>query len=259
MSKRRKQKERARQLKKARQSGSNSNRRRSSRNTQGPSPETRRLATALVWAGLAAILVAAVVAVYYFAVVRPNLPLLSDALPTEEETMPQSQQWNEPPAMALTPGADYSAIIRTEKGDIHVDLFQDETPITVNNLVFLARNGYYDDVTFHRVLPGFMAQTGDPTGTGGGGPGYTFPDEFDPSLRHDSAGTLSMANRGPNTNGSQFFITYAPTPHLDDAHTVFGRVTEGMDVVESLTPRNPSTEPNAPAGDRIITIEIIEQ
>jgi cyclophilin family peptidyl-prolyl cis-trans isomerase len=259
MSKRRKQRERARQIRKARQTQSSTNRRRSSRSRAADSPEVRRVASAAVWGGIAAVLVVAAIAIYYFAVVRPNLSLLTDTLATEEESMTPSQQWTEAPAMALTPGVDYSAILRTEKGDIHVDLFQDETPITVNNFVFLTRSGYYDNVTFHRVLPGFMAQTGDPTGTGSGGPGYTFPDEFVPTLRHDSAGTLSMANRGTNTNGSQFFITYAPTPHLDNAHTVFGRVTEGMDVLESLTPRNPAANPNAPAGDRIITIEIIEQ
>ncbi len=259
MSKKRRQKERARQIKKARQSSSNMNRRRSSRNNAANAPEASRLASAVVWAGVAVILVAASVAIFYVSVMRPNLSLMADDLTIEEQSMMPSQQWTEPPAMALTPGANYSAILRTEKGDIQVELFAEETPITVNSFVFLARNGYYDNVTFHRVLFGFMAQTGDPTGTGSGGPGYTFPDEFVPTLRHDSAGTLSMANRGPNTNGGQFFITYAPTPHLDDAHTVFGRVTEGMDVLESLTPRNPAADPNAPAGDRIITIEIIEQ
>ncbi len=161
--------------------------------------------------------------------------------------------------MALKQGVDYQAILHTEKGDIHIDLFESQAPITVNNFVFLARQGYYDKVTFHRVIPGFMAQTGDPTGTGRGGPGYTFADEFSPSLRHDGAGVVSMANRGANTNGSQFFITYVATPHLDGAHTVFGRVIAGMDVLHALTPRDPARNPNAPAGDRILAIEIVER
>lgn len=161
--------------------------------------------------------------------------------------------------MMLRQGANYGAILHTQKGDISIDLFQTETPVTVNNFVFLARQGYYDGVTFHRVIPGFMAQTGDPTGTGSGGPGYSFPDEFVRSLRHDAEGTVSMANRGPNTNGSQFFITYVATPHLDGRHTVFGKVVAGMDVVRSLAPRDPARNPQAPAGDQILSVEIVER
>ena len=134
----------------------------------------------------------------------------------------------------LEPGADYRAVIDTSKGRIVVDLFQDDVPKTVNNFVFLARNGYYDGVKFHRVLEDFMAQTGDPTGTGRGGPGYQFGDEFKSDLRHDSKGVVSMANAGPGTNGSQFFITFIPTPWLDGKHTVFGRVIEGEDVLDSI-------------------------
>ena len=128
--------------------------------------------------------------------------------------------------------------------------------MTVENFVNLARAGFYDGTTFHRVIPGFMAQGGDPTGTGRGGPGYTFGDEFDSSLHHDAPGVLSMANAGPGTNGSQFFLTFAPTPHLDGRHTVFGRVTEGMDVLVSIRERDPSRDPQP--GDRIETIEIVE-
>ena len=138
-----------------------------------------------------------------------------------------------------------------------IELFADKAPVTVNSFVFLAREGFYDGLTFHRVIPGFMAQGGDPMGDGRGGPGYAFADEFDPLLRHDRAGIVSMANAGADTNGSQFFITYGPAPYLDDAHTIFGQVTEGMDVVESLTPRDPEEDPETP-GDTIISVEIIE-
>jgi cyclophilin family peptidyl-prolyl cis-trans isomerase len=165
--------------------------------------------------------------------------------------------WPQPPAMAIDPTRHYSAVIETEKGDIDVELFADKTPVTVNNFVFLARQGYYDNTTFHRVIDGFMAQGGDPTGTGTGGPGYRFQDEIVPDLVFDQPGLLAMANAGPGTNGSQFFITYVPTPHLNGAHTIFGRVTSGLDVAEALTRRDPSANP--PPGDKIITIRIDEQ
>jgi cyclophilin family peptidyl-prolyl cis-trans isomerase len=177
------------------------------------------------------------------------------------------------PPLEIDSGKTYQATLETEKGDVVVDLFADKAPNTVNNFVFLAREGFYDNTTFHRVLPGFMAQAGDPTGTGSGGPGYQFPDEFHPELKHDEPGVLSMANRGPDTNGSQFFITYGPTPWLDaydDAgnlkdcqrsdvacHGVFGRVIEGMDVVEALTPRDPSQNPDF-SGDLIRVVRIHE-
>lgn len=152
---------------------------------------------------------------------------------------------------------DYYAIIKTEKGAIKAKLYDDLVPMTVNNFVHLARTGFYDGVTFHRVIEDFMAQTGDPTGTGTGGPGYQFADEFVPELKHDSAGILSMANAGPNTNGSQFFITFQPTPWLDGRHTVFGKVIEGLEVLDKLTRRDPQ-DPEAPPGDKIETIEIEE-
>ncbi len=139
-----------------------------------------------------------------------------------------------PPSGALDTSKTYTARFKTEKGDIVVELYADRAPRTVENFVNLARAGFYDGTTFHRVIGGFMAQGGDPTGTGTGGPGYQFGDEFDPSLRHDSAGTLSMANAGPGTNGSQFFLTYGPTPHLDNKHSVFGQVVSGMDVVNKI-------------------------
>ncbi len=152
------------------------------------------------------------------------------------------------PEQVLEQGADYRAVIETSKGRIVIDLFQDDVPQTVNNFVFLARNGYYDGVKFHRVLEDFMAQTGDPTGTGRGGPGYEFGDEFRTGLRHDSKGVVSMANAGPGTNGSQFFITFIPTPWLDDRHTVFGRVLEGEDVLDRIQRVDPG-RPGGPAPD----------
>jgi peptidyl-prolyl cis-trans isomerase B (cyclophilin B) len=161
-----------------------------------------------------------------------------------------------PPSGALDTSKTYTARFKTERGDIVAELYADRAPLTVENFVNLARAGFYDGTTFHRVIKGFMAQGGDPTGTGTGGPGYQFGDEFHPSLRHDGAGTLSMANAGPGTNGSQFFITHSATPHLDDKHSVFGRVTEGMDVVSALRERDPQRDRNP--GDRIDTIEITE-
>jgi cyclophilin family peptidyl-prolyl cis-trans isomerase len=162
-----------------------------------------------------------------------------------------------PPSGALDTSKSYRARFKTERGDIVVELYADRAPLTVENFVNLARSGFYDGTTFHRVIAGFMAQGGDPTGTGRGGPGYQFGDEFPPELRHDGPGVLSMANAGPGTNGSQFFITYGPTPHLDDRHSVFGRVTEGMDVLNSIRERDPGRDREP--GDRIDTIEIEER
>ena len=157
---------------------------------------------------------------------------------------------------------EYYAFIELEDqngevmGKVKIELYADKTPKTVQNFIDLSNSGFYDGVIFHRVIPGFMAQTGDPDGTGTGGPGYTFEDEFHPSLSHDSEGILSMANRGPNTNGSQFFITYAPTPHLDNMHSVFGKVIEGQDLIDAIPPRAPSMV-NDPAV-KMIGIEIRE-
>ena len=147
--------------------------------------------------------------------------------------------------MTIDQSSSYVATIDTNHGAIVIELFPKEAPKTVNNFVTLSRDGFYDGVIFHRVIPNFMIQGGDPTGTGGGGPGYQFEDEFDRSLRFDKAGLLAMANAGPGTNGSQFFITTAPTPHLNDKHTIFGRVTQGQDVVEaiSMVQRNPRDKP----------------
>lgn len=140
--------------------------------------------------------------------------------------------YSEPPAMKIDTSKKYTATIETEKGDLVLELFASDVPVTVNNFVSLARDGFYDGTTFHRIIPDFMAQGGDPTGTGSGGPGYSFADEF--TSRTHVTGALSMANSGPNTNGSQFFITYAPQHHLDNLHSVFGQLTDGMDVLKAL-------------------------
>ena len=177
---------------------------------------------------------------------------------TEQPADSFGQFYSAPPAMTIDVSKEYLATFKLAKGEeFVVQLFPEQAPVTVNNFVFLAREGYYDGTTFHRVLEGFMAQGGDPTGTGMGGPGYQFEDEFS-DLSFDRAGLLAMANAGPNTNGSQFFITYAPTPHLDGRHTIFGEVVEGMDVVENITLRDPNQNPDF-RGDVIETIEITEQ
>ncbi len=167
-----------------------------------------------------------------------------------------SKKYPSPPSMVINPAKKYTAVFKTEKGDFEIELHADKAPNTVNNFVFLARDKFYDGVTFHRVIHGFMAQGGDPTGTGTGGPGYKFADEFHPSLRHTGPGILSMANAGPGTNGSQFFITHVATPHLDNRHSVFGKVVKGMDVVFSIPERDPARAKEP--GVRINTIEIRE-
>jgi len=165
-------------------------------------------------------------------------------------------KWDSPPEMAIDTGKKYTAIMETEKGNLVLELFAEDVPRTVNNFVFLARQGYYDGTTFHRVLPGFMAQGGDPTGKGSGNPGYKFDDEF--TQHWHEVGTLSMANSGANTNGSQFFICYMAQHGLDGKHTVFGQLVEGMDVLESITPRNPAENPQF-EGDKIIRVTIKEE
>lgn len=169
----------------------------------------------------------------------------------------QPKRWSKPPEIEIDQSKKYTATLHTDKGDIVAELFADKTPRTVNNFVFLARQGFYDGVIFHRVIENFMAQSGDPTGSGRGGPGYTFEDEFDPSLRHNKPGVLSMANAGAGTNGSQFFITHVPTPWLDNKHSIFGQVIEGMDVVLSIPPRDPQ-RPEYP-GVKINSIDIREE
>ena len=161
-----------------------------------------------------------------------------------------AMQWSSPPEMTIDHDNNYQATIETNKGKIDLDLSAQDAPKTVNNFVFLANQGFYDDVTFHRVINNFMIQGGDPTGTGSGGPGYRFEDEVrDNPLKHET-GVISMANAGPNTNGSQFFITHGPQPHLDGKHTVFGKVAskESMNVVNAIS-----------QGDTITGVTITEE
>jgi cyclophilin family peptidyl-prolyl cis-trans isomerase len=157
--------------------------------------------------------------------------------------------------MSIDPSKKYTARIDTDMGTMVVQLFADKAPVTVNNFVFLARQGFYDGTIFHRVIKDFMAQGGDPTGTGTGGPGYRFRDEFHPDLKHDGPGTVSMANAGPNTNGSQFFITHAATPWLDRKHSVFGQIVEGMDVLLAIPARDPSRGEQPAVKIRNLTVQ----
>ncbi len=171
----------------------------------------------------------------------------------------EDQQFTICPPMTIDATKGYQATIETERGDIVLELFPDVAPIAVNSFIFLAENGWYDGVTFHRVIPGFVVQGGDPTGTGFGGPGYAYDLEISPDVKFDRAGLLSMANSGPASNGSQFFITLNPLPELDGAFTIFGEVISGMDVVNQITAREPSQNPNLPPGDLILGITIEEK
>jgi cyclophilin family peptidyl-prolyl cis-trans isomerase len=169
------------------------------------------------------------------------------------------EQYTECPPIVIDPLKGYTATIETEKGAIIIELFPDVAPLTVNSFVFLAQEGWFDGAPFHRVLPGFMAQGGDPTGTGLGGPGYAFKNEISEDIVFDREGLVAMANSGPDTNGSQFFITYGPATHLDGGYSIFGEVIDGMEVVRNLTERDPSQGGNLPEGDKIITVTIQEQ
>jgi len=167
------------------------------------------------------------------------------------------KRYKAPPPMVIDPNKRYVATFHTQVGDFQVELLAAEAPQTVNNFVFLARDGFYNNTTFHRVIAGFMAQGGDPEGTGRGGPGYKFADERGSlALKHDRAGILSMANAGPNTNGSQFFITFGPTPHLNGQHGVFGRVISGMNVVQSIRLRDPQRDREP--GTALYAVDIAE-
>ena len=162
------------------------------------------------------------------------------------------------PPMIIDPGKEYTAAIKTEKGDVLVQLYPDKAPLTVNSFVFLAREGWFNNITFHRVLPGFVAQTGDPSGTGMGSPGYYFKNEIS-DLKFDKPGMVGMANSGPDANGSQFFFTFQAAPSLDGSYTIFGEVIDGLDVLESLASRDPAQTLDLPPGDKILSIEIKEK
>jgi cyclophilin family peptidyl-prolyl cis-trans isomerase len=166
-------------------------------------------------------------------------------------------KWVNPPPMLIDKTKIYTATFHTAKGDFRVQFFPEEAPFTVNNFIFLARQGYYNNTTFHRVIQDFMAQGGDPTGTGSGGPGYTFDDEISPDLKFDKPGVMAMANYGANTNGSQFFITFGAQPELDGRYTIFGQVISGMDVVKSIALRDPTANPTTP-GDALYSVTIEE-
>jgi peptidyl-prolyl cis-trans isomerase B (cyclophilin B) len=170
------------------------------------------------------------------------MPKLSDLQRTGE------RQFRSPPERVIDPEKSYTATIKTDRGDIVIDLATKDAPNTVNNFVYLSSVGFYDGLSFHRVISNFMIQGGDPAGNGTGGPGYRFADEFSPNWRHSGPGMLSMANAGPGTNGSQFFITHAAQPHLDNKHSVFGKVTSGQDVVNAIR-----------QGDKIERIDIEEK
>jgi peptidylprolyl isomerase len=171
----------------------------------------------------------------------------------------RNNYYSAPPAMTIDTAKSYEAVITLENGgEMRLKLFDDEAPLTVNNFVFLATQGFYDGTPFHRVIPNFMAQGGDPTGTGTGGPGYEFADEVDTGFTFDRRGLLAMANAGPGTNGSQFFITFVPTPHLDGLHTIFGELVAGDDVLGNITLNDPSVGITA-TPDIIARIDIVEQ
>ncbi|MEZ4735142.1 MAG: peptidylprolyl isomerase [Caldilineaceae bacterium] len=187
----------------------------------------------------------------------PRPETVAEGPASELQPQARNSMYDTAPEMGVDPNKFYYATFKTERGDIKAQLFAERAPVTVNNFVFLARQGYYNDTVFHRVLDGFMAQAGDPTGTGTGGPGYQFEDEIVPNLTFDRAGLLAMANAGPGTNGSQFFITFAPTEWLNGLHTIFGEVIEGQAVLDEITRVDPS-QPSGAEADTLYTVLIEE-
>jgi peptidylprolyl isomerase len=184
-------------------------------------------------------------------------PVALPATPAAPAPTVSYKQWPAAPAMTIDPSKTYVATLKTAKGDIVIQLLADKAPVTVNNFIFLAKQGFYDNTTFHRVIAGNFAQGGDPSASGTGGPGYSFPDEFNPTLRFEEPGLLAMANAGPDTNGSQFFITFIAEPQLTGLHTIFGKVIKGLDVAQALTARDPQANPTGP-GDALVSVQITE-
>jgi peptidylprolyl isomerase len=224
----------------------------SAKRNKRSSNKTRKLSGIQLAAIVAGVIVVAALA---WLALSPGTP----AAPTPQPSVPGSiMQWTSAPPMAIDTSKQYFATIKMAKGgEIVIQLFPLKAPITVNSFVFLARQGFFKGVTFHRVLDGFMAQGGDPLGTGAGGPGYQFVNEAS-DLKFDKAGVVAMANAGPDTNGSQFFITFGPQPQLDGGYTIFGQVTSGMDVVNGLTRRNPDLSPTY-SGDALDSVTISEK
>jgi len=220
-----------------------------------PHPRTTGELDTIQWIGIAVVVVILIGAAWLYArSQQAAAPAASSA--TSAASSPK--QWSSPPPMTIDKSKQYFATVKMAKGgQFVIQLFPDKAPITVNSFVFLARQGFFDGVTFHRVLDGFMAQGGDPTGTGMGGPGYQFVNE-DNDLKFDKAGVVAMANAGRDTNGSQFFITFGPQPSLDGGYTIFGQVISGMDVVNGLRRRDPNQNPPYP-GDAIQTVTIQEK
>lgn len=174
-------------------------------------------------------------------------------------TMLEDRQFTECPPFTIDPTRQYIATLHTDKGDIVIELLADKAPLAVNSFIYLARHGWFDGVTFHRVIPNFVAQAGDPSGTGYGTPGYAFKNEISPDLKFNGPGVVGMANAGADSNGSQFFITYSAQPNLDGSYTIFGKVIQGMEVANSLTPRDPSQGADLPPGDKILNVTIEEK
>lgn len=205
------------------------------------------------------VLLLVVAALVWLALANPSFikKIFPDPTPTATPTpVVERKQYDAPPPMTIDVTKQYFATVKLAKGgEFKIHLFADKAPKTVNNFVFLAREGFYDGTTFHRVIEDFMAQGGDPNGDGSGGPGYQFEDEFS-DLIFDKAGLVAMANSGPDTNGSQFFVTFAPTSHLNNLHTIFGEVVEGMDMVNGITRREPGMDTS---GDIIESITITEE